>query len=246
MLHYLETGDTVTHGVAYLLLAMSVASWCFLIAKSWMLVRAKRQGPRALALFWQTQTLSDAVLAIRGVDRERILLLGAVAGGGDPAAVTAALDPPFRPEDSISASSNMLLLPTSGTPALLRRFRRPRGRGGFLTQIECLLPVLVRHRDEFLLFGRVRLEQVLENFSQFVGGLFRKHTSQPRKSGHSECNSRASSSSIGASPSGVRHAPFKRIAIGSPRGKWRTPRSKILRGIAIRPKTAPATCPEYI
>src|ERR1700737_3388424 len=72
MLHYLETGDTVTHGVAYLLLAMSVASWCFLIAKSWMLVRAKRQGPRALALFWQTQTLSDAVLAIRGVDRERI------------------------------------------------------------------------------------------------------------------------------------------------------------------------------
>src|SRR6202171_5329965 len=72
--------------------------------------------------------------------------------------VTAALDPPFRPEDSISASSNMLLLPTSGTPALLRRFRRPRGRSGFLTQIECLLPVLVRHRDKFLLFGRVRLE----------------------------------------------------------------------------------------
>ncbi|HWX12138.1 MAG TPA: MotA/TolQ/ExbB proton channel family protein [Trinickia sp.] len=72
MLHYLETGDTVTHCVAYVLLAMSVASWCFLIAKSWMLVRAKRQGPRALALFWQAPTLSDAVLAIRGVDRERV------------------------------------------------------------------------------------------------------------------------------------------------------------------------------
>jgi biopolymer transport protein ExbB len=70
--HYLGTGDVVTRGVAYLLLAMSVASWCFLIAKSWMLVRAKRQGPRALALFWMAQTLSDAVLAIRGADRERL------------------------------------------------------------------------------------------------------------------------------------------------------------------------------
>lgn len=72
MLHYLQSGDAVTHAVAYLLLAMSVASWCFLIAKSWMLVRAKRQGPRALALFWQAPTLSDAVLAMRGVDSERV------------------------------------------------------------------------------------------------------------------------------------------------------------------------------
>lgn len=72
MLHYLQSGDAVTHAVAYLLLAMSVASWCFLIAKSWMLVRAKRQGPRALALFWQAATLSDAVLAMRGADSERV------------------------------------------------------------------------------------------------------------------------------------------------------------------------------
>jgi biopolymer transport protein ExbB len=79
MMHYLEMGDAVTRGVAYLLLAMSVASWCFLIAKSWMLVRAKRQGPRALALFWQAPTLSDAVLAIRGADRERVFVPLAVA-----------------------------------------------------------------------------------------------------------------------------------------------------------------------
>jgi biopolymer transport protein ExbB len=79
MMHYLEMGDAVTRGVAYLLLAMSIASWCFLIAKSWMLVRAKRQGPRALALFWQAPTLSDAVLAIRGADRERVFVPLAVA-----------------------------------------------------------------------------------------------------------------------------------------------------------------------
>jgi dienelactone hydrolase len=35
----------------------------------------------------------DVLIAQPGIDRERIILLGAVAGGGDPAGVTAALDP---------------------------------------------------------------------------------------------------------------------------------------------------------
>ncbi|NIF15263.1 MotA/TolQ/ExbB proton channel family protein, partial [Burkholderia sp. Ax-1735] len=48
VVHYLESGDAITHAVAYVLLAMSVASWCFLLMKAWLLVRAKRQGPRAL------------------------------------------------------------------------------------------------------------------------------------------------------------------------------------------------------
>ena len=72
ILHYLQTSDAVTHGVAYLLLAMSVASWCFLIVKSWMLARAKRQAPRALTLFWQASSLSDGVLALRLADKERV------------------------------------------------------------------------------------------------------------------------------------------------------------------------------
>ena len=72
IVHYLEAGDALTHGVAYLLLAMSIASWCFLLVKSWMLVRAKRQGPRAIALFWRSASLSEGVLALRGADRERV------------------------------------------------------------------------------------------------------------------------------------------------------------------------------
>ena len=72
IVHYLESGDALTHAVAYVLLAMSIASWCFLIVKSWMLGRAKRQGPRAIALFWQSPTLSEGVLALRGADRERV------------------------------------------------------------------------------------------------------------------------------------------------------------------------------
>jgi dienelactone hydrolase len=45
---------------------------------------------------WMVQDLMrglDVLSARPGVDRDRIILLGAVAGGGDPAGVTAALDP---------------------------------------------------------------------------------------------------------------------------------------------------------
>jgi dienelactone hydrolase len=44
-------------------------------------------------LVWDLLRGLDLLLSRPGVDKERILLLGAVAGGGDPAAVTAALDP---------------------------------------------------------------------------------------------------------------------------------------------------------
>jgi len=42
---------------------------------------------------WDLMRGIDLVLARPGVDPKRIILLGSVAGGGDPAAVTAALDP---------------------------------------------------------------------------------------------------------------------------------------------------------
>ncbi|WP_321952498.1 MotA/TolQ/ExbB proton channel family protein [Paraburkholderia bannensis] len=74
VIHYLQTSDAVTHAVAWVLLAMSVASWCFLIVKSWVLVRAKRQGPRAVTQFWQAATLADGVSSMRALDRERVFL----------------------------------------------------------------------------------------------------------------------------------------------------------------------------
>jgi len=74
VIHYLQSSDALTHALAWVLLAMSVASWCFLFVKSWMLVRAKRQGPRALAQFWQARTLSDGVASLRRTDRERVFL----------------------------------------------------------------------------------------------------------------------------------------------------------------------------
>jgi len=72
ILHYLQSSDTITHVVAYVLLAMSVASWCFLIVKGWMLGRAKRQAARAIAQFWQAPTLSEGVAALRRADSERV------------------------------------------------------------------------------------------------------------------------------------------------------------------------------
>ncbi|CDY74545.1 MotA/TolQ/ExbB proton channel family protein [Caballeronia glathei] len=74
VIHYLQSGDGVTHGVAGVLLAMSVASWCFLVVKAWILARAKRQGPRALQRFWQAATLADGIAVLRAADRERVFL----------------------------------------------------------------------------------------------------------------------------------------------------------------------------
>ena len=74
VIHYLQHGDGVTHGVAGVLLAMSVASWCFLVVKAWILARAKRQGPRALQHFWQAATLADGIAVLRAADRERVFL----------------------------------------------------------------------------------------------------------------------------------------------------------------------------
>lgn len=44
---------------------------------------------------WDLMRGLDVCLARPGADKERVILLGAVAGGGDPAGVTAALDPRF-------------------------------------------------------------------------------------------------------------------------------------------------------
>ncbi|WP_414443905.1 MotA/TolQ/ExbB proton channel family protein [Burkholderia sp. 22PA0106] len=72
VMHYLASGDAVTHGVAWLLLAMSVASWCFLLLKAWTLVRAKRQGPPAIVAFWRAGSFSEGLAALRAADRERV------------------------------------------------------------------------------------------------------------------------------------------------------------------------------
>src|SRR5471032_1244450 len=79
IIHYLQSSDSITHGVAGVLLAMSVASWCFLIVKAWVLVRAKSQGPGAVQRFWQAPTLAEGIAELRKADKERVYLPLAVA-----------------------------------------------------------------------------------------------------------------------------------------------------------------------
>jgi biopolymer transport protein ExbB len=79
IIHYLQSSDGITHGVAGVLLAMSVASWCFLIVKAWVLVRAKSQGPGAVQRFWQAPTLAEGIAELRKADKERVYLPLAVA-----------------------------------------------------------------------------------------------------------------------------------------------------------------------
>ncbi|AMU04993.1 MULTISPECIES: MotA/TolQ/ExbB proton channel family protein [Burkholderia] len=97
VVHYLESGDAITHVVSYVLLAMSVASWCFLFMKAWLLVRAKRQGPRALAAFWRAPSLDAGIAALAGADRERVFVPLAeaardAADDHDPAALAARVE----------------------------------------------------------------------------------------------------------------------------------------------------------
>ncbi|MBR8131088.1 MotA/TolQ/ExbB proton channel family protein [Burkholderia ambifaria] len=97
VVHYLESGDAITHAVAYVLLAMSVASWCFLLMKAWLLVRAKRQGPRALAAFWRAASLDAGIDVLAGADRERVFVPLAEAARDaadehDPAALAARVE----------------------------------------------------------------------------------------------------------------------------------------------------------
>ncbi|KVC82324.1 flagellar motor protein MotA [Burkholderia ubonensis] len=97
VIHYLESGDAVTHAVAYMLAAMSVASWCFLVVKAWLLVRAKWQGPGALAAFWRAPTLDAGIAALAGADRERVFVPLAEAARDaahdhDPAALAARVE----------------------------------------------------------------------------------------------------------------------------------------------------------
>ena len=72
VIHFLRTGDAVTQAVAWLLFAMSMLSWCFLLVKAWMVTRARRAAPHAINAFWQAPTLRDGVTAVRRADAERI------------------------------------------------------------------------------------------------------------------------------------------------------------------------------
>jgi biopolymer transport protein ExbB len=69
--HYWEQGDALSHAVAWMLLAMSILSWIFIMAKSVRAWRTRAAAP-ALAAFWSAPTLADGIALLRLADPERV------------------------------------------------------------------------------------------------------------------------------------------------------------------------------
>ncbi len=69
--HYWAQGDAVSHAVAYVLLAMSIVSWYYILAKTWSSWRIRRSAG-ALEAFWKAPTLADAIAVMKTADSERV------------------------------------------------------------------------------------------------------------------------------------------------------------------------------
>ena len=67
-------GDAVTQAVALLLLAMSVGSWVVILWKSWLLRRVGADVARAIAAFWQSASVPQALEKVKAFDREGLLV----------------------------------------------------------------------------------------------------------------------------------------------------------------------------
>ena len=71
-MHFWEQADAVSHTVAYVLLAMSVLSWYFILLKGWQSVRIRRAAKTALDDFWAAANLDDATSALMESDPEEV------------------------------------------------------------------------------------------------------------------------------------------------------------------------------
>ncbi|MFP5406192.1 MAG: MotA/TolQ/ExbB proton channel family protein [Gammaproteobacteria bacterium] len=95
LMHFWQAGDVVTHGVAWLLLAMSVISWYFILSKSWGAWRQRSGARAALESFWSAPSLDQALGTLRRADTERVFL---------PLAEKAVFAASMRPDSSLAAS----------------------------------------------------------------------------------------------------------------------------------------------
>ena len=70
---YWAQGDTISHIVALVLLAMSLVSWFFILSKAFAAWRVRRTSP-AVQAFWEAPTMGDGVAALELADPEKIYL----------------------------------------------------------------------------------------------------------------------------------------------------------------------------
>jgi biopolymer transport protein ExbB len=83
--HFWSQADPLIRLTAYLLLAMSVGSWCLIFWKVWGWLRA-RSASRQLDRFWNASSLDEAIALLKPLDSEGIFvpLAAGAAGAARP------------------------------------------------------------------------------------------------------------------------------------------------------------------
>ena len=71
--HYWAQADGVIRATAWLLLAMSVASWTLILWKLWGWLRVRRAS-RALEQFWSARSMDEAIAAYRPLDADAVFV----------------------------------------------------------------------------------------------------------------------------------------------------------------------------
>jgi biopolymer transport protein ExbB len=71
---FIAQGDAISKFVAFLLLAMSVASWVVILWNAWVVKRAVPDVARSIAAFWQAPDLAQAKVTVTSFDREGLVL----------------------------------------------------------------------------------------------------------------------------------------------------------------------------
>jgi biopolymer transport protein ExbB len=79
LLHFWSQADVVIRVTAYVLLAMSVASWFLILWKAWAWLRVRRAS-RALEQFWSAASIDAAIADLKPRDRENIFVPVAIGG----------------------------------------------------------------------------------------------------------------------------------------------------------------------
>ena len=88
LLHFWTAGDIVSHGVVFVLLAMSVLSWTYILLKTWQFFRFASVRP-ALKRFWLAGTIDQGMKTIGTHGAlARMVLSGMAAAEGFEAQVS--------------------------------------------------------------------------------------------------------------------------------------------------------------
>ncbi len=102
---YWAQGDAISHMVAYLLLAMSLASWFTILSKAWAAWRVRRSAG-VLDTFWKAPTMGDAIAMANAADGDNIYapLASKALHAADPASQAGSLSAGTAATDLITRS----------------------------------------------------------------------------------------------------------------------------------------------